>query len=199
MPRMPRKTLTERVADLELRNQESEQKLQRLHGQLVKMRLEQSTRIPEVASPQDPRAAIAAWLDSLATGLTAIQVDPELLTHLLARIQGMPPQARPFFAGIALDTSRTLGLRLAAVMAMGHSKDSTMVAPLKLVCADTDAHLRREALTALGRIGHPSALEIAKRLMADSDPGVSLTAEEVVNTLAPPKESKPRVKAQTPE
>ncbi len=203
VPRLPQKTLSERMADLEDRDREREQKVQRLQGQIVKMRLEQSTRpvsppapepLTRAAQAPDPRSIVAAWLDSLNQGMNGLKTDPQRLSALLARTAELPPLAKPYFAGIALDTARGVTLRLAAVMAMGHTRDSALVAPLKLVCADPDSRLRREALTALGRIGHPSALDIAKRLMNDSDAAVSLTAEEVVSVLVPKTKAKASTK-----
>lgn len=205
MPRIPQKTLSERMADLEERDREREQKLQRLQGQIVKLRLEQTTRPAPSATPAaaasspsaapDPRSIVAAWLDSLNQGMNGPKTDPQRLSALLARTADLPPLAKPYFAGIALDTGRSVTLRLAAIMAMGHTRDSALVAPLKLVCADADSRLRREALTALGRIGHPSALDVAKRLMNDADAAVSLTAEEVVSSLAPKANPKAPSKA----
>lgn len=221
MPRVPRKTLTERVASLEQERDTLEAKLQRLQGQVVKLRLEQGARVQPIAVPgseasvnpatpanpgavppiapsapeskaaaQDPKAKVLAWLDSLAMGLTASPPNAALLTGLIAQVSSLPLKARPLFAGMALDTTRAFGLRLAATVAMGHTRDSALVAPLKWVTGDRDPRLRREALTALGRIGQPSALEAVKRLIDDPDPVVAVTAEEVAASLAPPS-SKP--------
>jgi len=201
MPRIPRKTLAERVDDLEAKSRDDEEKMQRMQGQLVKLRLEASARLPAAptqaapaipvdsssrsAPPEDPRVGLSKWLDSLGAVISSPLANPQAMTRLLSRVDQWPPTAKPFFAGVALDSARPQAQRLAAIMAMGHTKDSALVAPLKLVCGDKDPRIRREALTALGRIGHPSALDIAKKLMSDPDVSVSLTAEELVSNLLP--------------
>jgi HEAT repeats len=217
MPRVPRKTLTERVATLERERDTLELKLQRLQGQVVKMRLEQGARPTPVSvagssdassaesaasatgavsaiAPTDSKAQVLAWLDSLSVGLLASPPNGATLSGLLAQVPNLPLKARALFAGLAIDTTRSFGHRLAATVAMGHTRDSALVAPLKWVTGDPDPRLRREALTALGRIGHPSALEAVKRLIDDPDPVVSVTAEEVAATLAPVAKTPPAAK-----
>jgi hypothetical protein len=189
MPRVAHKTLTERVRDLERSKKHNDEKVQMLQGQLVKMRLEQSSHNPARPTDPDSKAMVIAWLDSLATSLLATPTDPAKMGALLSQVETLPIKARPLFAGIAMDSTRDLGARLAATVAMGHMKDSTLVAPLKWVCADRHPRLRREALTALGRIGHPSALDVVKKMIQDSDPVISVTAEEVAASLVGKKET----------
>ena len=61
---------------------------------------------------------------------------------------------------------------------MGYSKDTTYLNPLKIICTDVDPQLRREALTALVKLGSPFALEDVKKMLSDPDQTVALAASE---------------------
>jgi HEAT repeat protein len=74
-------------------------------------------------------------------------------------------------------------VRVHAVLVMAYSKDSGYEAPLRALCADSDPRIRREALTALVRLGGRAALQDAKRLLSDPDETVALAAGEAYRQL----------------
>jgi HEAT repeat protein len=54
---------------------------------------------------------------------------------------------------------------------------------LRALCADAEPRIRREALTALAKLGGRAALEDAKRLLSDPDETVALAAGEAYRQL----------------
>ncbi len=68
-------------------------------------------------------------------------------------------------------------------MVLGELKDSRAVNPLLGLMGHTDPRVRREAIYALGSIGHPKAAEAATKALEDEDEGVRLKAVEVLKSL----------------
>ena len=74
---------------------------------------------------------------------------------------------------------------------MAFSKDPGYEASLRALCADGDPRIRREALTALVKLGSRAALEDAKRLLSDPDETVAMAAGEAYRQLKGPAKQAP--------
>src|SRR5262249_30521289 len=79
---------------------------------------------------------------------------------------------------------RDARVRARAALALRRLQDSTTVAPPLPLCADPDAGVRREAVFALGQIGHRSAGDSLAGRLADRDPETVDLAIEALGKLA---------------
>src|SRR4029453_9773988 len=67
-------------------------------------------------------------------------------------------------------TTKAAAVRARAPLATGRLQDSTTVGALEPLLADAKAEVRREAVFALGQIGHRSARAMLEARLADHDP-----------------------------
>jgi HEAT repeat protein len=100
----------------------------------------------------------------------------------MAKVAALGPEGAEVVKRAAADTGAG-PVRVHAVLVMAYSKDPGYEAPLRALCADSDPRIRREALTALVKLGSRAALEDAKRLLSDPDETVALTAGEAYKQL----------------
>jgi cyclophilin family peptidyl-prolyl cis-trans isomerase/HEAT repeat protein len=80
-------------------------------------------------------------------------------------------------------TDKRAAVRARAVLAVGRLQDSTTVTALLPLAEDTSVVVRREALFALGQIGHRSARAVLERHLAESDNECALLAVEALGKL----------------
>src|SRR5690606_22271645 len=200
VPRRAKRTLPERVAILEVRNAQLETELQELRD--VKLRLDAvearaaagsgtlsgkgpaggpASATPVPASPTVAARAVA-YLKSISEKSRSALADPRGIRDDIAKLAGLGPEAADTLKRVAADTGAG-ALRVPALLAMAYSRDTAYVPVLRALCADANPRIRREALTALGRIGSRAALGDAKRLLSDPDETVALAAGEAYRRL----------------
>jgi HEAT repeat protein len=210
VPHRDKRTLPERVAILEVRNAELEreladltelkQQVADLQSGVAQLGTGAGTRSPD--SNDSPSAAGAAKpapsfgpfsgktaFDQAQSGLRSIAEkmqsdlsDPKEIRELMAKVVSLGPPGVEAVKRIAADTANP-ALRVPAVLLMAFSKDTDYVATLKNLCSDSDAHMRREALTAFVKLGNRLALEDVKRLLSDSDATVAMAAGEAYRQI----------------
>ncbi len=206
VPHRDKRTLPERVSILEVKNAELEKQVEELEQ--VKQRLadleargfapaqEQSdsnaapgdsTAPAASAQPQGPAQQAVAWLKAINEKSNSDLGDPREIREMMGKLLALGPEAAEAVKLSAADT--TAGpARVTAVLVMAYSKDAGYETSLRALCNDTDPRIRREALTALVKLGSHAALEDAKRLLSDPDETVALAAGEAYRQLkAAPK------------
>lgn len=198
VPHRDKRTLPERVAILEVKNAELEKQAGEIDS--LKRRvadLEQhgvrapAAPLPDTAVPAPaPVAAVPATpaqqavilLKALAEKGESDLTDPKEMRELMAKVAALGPEGAEVVKRAAADTAAG-PVRVHAVLVMAYSKDPGFEAPLRALCADSDPRIRREALTALVKLGGRSALDDAKRLLSDPDETVAMAAGEAYKQL----------------
>ena len=204
VPHRVKRTLPERVAILEVKNVQMERRLEEMND--LKQRLaemearDQATEnapseetVPsELAEWYQPIASLeppvkgpqqaSAYLRSIAEKSGSDLADPREIRELMAKVVAMGLEGAAVVKRTASDSAAG-PLRVHAVMIMAYSKDTTYTTSLRALCADADPRIRREALTALVKLGSRAALEDAKRLLSDPDETVALAAGEAYRRL----------------
>lgn len=74
-------------------------------------------------------------------------------------------------------------IRLAAIRALGSSKDLDIANKLITMLRDADPEIRIEIMKTLGKIGNPIASEHIRSFTTDEDENVRKVASEVLKTL----------------
>lgn len=205
VPRREKRTLPERVAILEVKNAELARQVEELES--LKQRLAEIERhgvapmegAGDSLAPSDSGAPLAEAIPAgpaqqAAVLLRDISVqsesdlsDPRAIRDMMQQVTALGPQAMEVVKHTAADTAAG-SMRVHAVLIMAHSKDPGYEASLRALCADADPRIRREALSALVKLGSRAALEDAKRLLSDPDETVALAAGEAYRQLkASPK------------
>jgi hypothetical protein len=206
VPHREKRTLTERVAILEVKNVQLERQLDQL--QEVKRRLEEleargpapeaapapadtapAAVAPPAALPLRPADQAMAYLKSMAEKSGSDVADPREVRELMGKLVAMGPVGAETLKRTAADSTAG-ALRVHAVLTMAYSKDSSYAGALRTLCGDADPRIRREALTALVKLGSRGALEDAKKLLSDPDATVALAAGEAYRQLKPEAGSK---------
>ncbi|MDB5047653.1 MAG: hypothetical protein JWO30_724 [Fibrobacteres bacterium] len=209
VPHRDKRTLPERVAILEVKNAELEKQLEDLDA--VKRRLAElevrgvapasamgdsdsrnAAAEPVSSQPLPAPQQAVVYLKSIAEKSGSDLTDPKEVRELMAKLVALGPEAAEVVKRAAVDTAAGV-VRVHAVLVMGYSKDTGYVATLRPLCADSDPRIRREALTALVKLGSRAALEDAKRLLSDPDATVAMAAGQAYRQLTPAP-----VKARTP-
>lgn len=198
VPHRDRRTLPERVAILEVKNAELERQYEEIDS--LKRRVSDLERrgpgipsapvadsvapvpAPIAAVPATPAQQAVTLLKALAEKGESDLTDPKEIRELMAKVAALGPDGAEVVKRAAADTAAG-PVRVHAVLVMAYSKDPGYVAPLRALCADSDPRIRREALTALAKLGGRAALEDAKRLLSDPDETVALAAGEAYKQL----------------
>ncbi|MDB5106965.1 MAG: hypothetical protein JWP91_4654 [Fibrobacteres bacterium] len=196
VPHRDKRTLPERVAILEVKNVELERQLEEMNE--VKRRLEdlEARGTAPIAAPDSvpaapiapdvnamaPAAKVDYYLKSIAEKSSSDLADPKEIREIMGKLAVMGPEAAEAIKRTAADTGAG-ALRVHAVMVMAYSKDAAYVTALRALCSDSDPRIRREALTALVKLGSRAAMEDAKRLLSDPDANVALAAGEAYRQL----------------
>lgn len=196
VPHREKRTLPERVAILEVKNAELEKQVEEIDA--LKRRVsdleERGPAAPAPASaadsapapapvlPPTPAQQAVALLKALAEKGESDLTDPKEMRDLMAKVAALGPEGAEVVKRAAADTGAG-PVRVHAVLVMAFSKDVRYEASLRSLCADPDPRIRREALTALVKLGSRAALEDAKRLLSDPDETVALAAGEVYKQL----------------
>jgi hypothetical protein len=200
VPHREKRTLPERVAILEVKNAELEKQveemddLKRRLADLEQRALTAPAAAPaESAAPARPAASVPAAPPTLAQQAVALLksltekgesdlTDPKDIRDLMAKVVALGPEGAEVVKRAAADTGAG-PVRVHAVLVMAFSKDAGYEATLRALCSDSDPRIRREALTALVKLGSRAALEDAKRLLSDPDETVALAAGEAYKQL----------------
>ena len=208
VPHREKRTLPERVAILEVKNAELERQIDGLDS--LKRRVdwleERGTSAPAapaedsvaVAPAAAPAAAVPALpaqqavvlLKALAEKGESDLTEPGEIRELMAKVVALGPEGAEVVKRAAADTGAG-PVRIRAVLVMASSKDAGYEASLRALCADSDPRVRREALTALVKLGSRGALEDAKRLLSDPDETVAMAAGEAYKRLKGPAKAAP--------
>jgi hypothetical protein len=213
VPHRDKRTLPERVAILEVKNAELEKQVGELDS--LKRRvadLEQhggslpAAPLADTVPAALPVAALPAapimpatpvqqavfLLKALAEKGESDLTDPKEIRELMAKVAALGPEGAEVVRRAAADTGAG-PVRVHAVLVMAYSKDPGYEAPLRALCSDSDPRIRREALTALVKLGGRAALPDAKRLLSDPDETVAMAAGEAYKQLkGSPKAAPPR-------
>ncbi|MFU0800636.1 MAG: HEAT repeat domain-containing protein [Xylanivirga thermophila] len=80
-------------------------------------------------------------------------------------------------------TNSNKDIRLAAIRALGSSKDLDIANKLITMLRDADPEIRIEIMKTLGKIGNPIASEHIRSFTTDEDENVRKVASEVLKTL----------------
>ncbi len=192
VPHREKRTLPERVAILEVKNAQLEKQLEDMNE--VKRRLDElEARAAAPANVEPAPVAVPApgqddqtttYLKSIAEKAGSDVADPREIRELMGKIVALGPEGVATIKRTAADTVAG-PMRVHAVLVMGYSKDSTYIGSLRALCADADPRIRREALTALVKLGYGGVLEDAKRLLSDPDATVAMAAGEAYRQLKP--------------
>ena len=189
VPHRQKRTLPERVALLEVEKSELEKRVERAELRVAKLqRVQDSLRTSPPARgmvPVAPAAKLPPLLESLkalADKLGSDLADPQDIRESMGRIVAMGPEAADNLKRLAAD-SGAADLRVPAVLVMAYSRDTAYVTPLRDLCGDKDARVRREALTALVKLSGRSAQEDARKLLSDPDEAVALSAADAYRQL----------------
>ncbi|HKP96774.1 MAG TPA: HEAT repeat domain-containing protein [Fibrobacteria bacterium] len=197
VPHREKRTLPERVAVLEAKNAELEKQLEDLNAVKEKLAgMEARGGAPASAAPaetavpdREPAAAplsapqqAVVYLKAIAEKSNSDLADPKEIRETMAKLVALGPEAAEVVKRAAADTAAG-AVRVHAVLVMGFSKDTAYVAPLRALCADNDPRIRREALTALVKLGGRAALEDSKRLLSDPDATVAMAAGQAYRQL----------------
>jgi hypothetical protein len=197
--------LPERVAILEVKNVELERQLsdvEELKRQVAELqagtlrmvagadRAADSVHAAPIPAVPAPAAAVGklpgdqatARIQSIADKMQSDLADPKEIRDLMAQVVAMGSPGMEAVKKAAADSTAG-NLRVPAVLVMAYSKDTAYAAALKSLCADRDPQMRREALTALVKLGGGLALEDAKRLLSDPDETVAMAAGEAYRQL----------------
>ena len=218
VPHREKRTLPERVAILEVKNRELEREVSDMDA--IKARLAELEAhgggapaapatmepAPQAPAPQAPAASdeppqsvpqqAATCLKAIAEKSNSDLTDPKEIRELMAKIVSLGPEAAEVVKRAAADTGAGV-VRVHAVLVMAFSKDTAYVRPLRALCQDNDPRIRREALTALVKLGNKAALEDAKRLLSDPDETVAMAAGEAYRQLNPAAPRPKQVTAKT--
>lgn len=207
VPHREKRTLPERVAILEVKNAELENRM----GELDSLRqrvawLEQrgpadmapdaegdsAGPVPAPAAALPPTAAqqAVALLKTLTERAESDLTDPGEIRELMAKVVALGTDGAEVVKRAAADTGAG-PVRIHAVLVMAFSKDPGYEASLRALCSDADPRIRREALTALVKLGSRAALEDAKRLLSDPDETVAMAAGEAYKRLKGPAKGQP--------
>lgn len=198
VPHRDKRTLPERVAILEVKNAELEKQVEEMD--LLKKRVADlenlSLAAPDTAArpapaapapvvpvaPPTPAQQAVILLKSLTEKGESDLTDPKEIRELMAKVVALGPEGAEVVKRAAADTGAG-PVRVHAVLVMAFSKDAAYEASLRALCSDADPRIRREALTALVKLGSRAALEDAKRLLSDPDETVALAAGEAYKRL----------------
>ena len=197
VPHREKRTLPERVAILEVKNAELEKQVEDMDD--VKRRLADleargpaapvETVVPAPApapvvpsAPLTPAQQAVVLLKSLTEKGESDLTDPKDIRDLMAKVVALGPEGAEVVKRAAADTGAG-PVRVHAVLVMAFSKDAGYEASLRALCMDSDPRIRREALTALVKLGSRAALADAKRLLSDPDGTVALAAGEAYKQL----------------
>jgi len=195
IPHRDKRTLPERVAILEVRNAELEKQVEEM--ELLKRRVanleDRAEASPDTVVPAAPAAPVpvapptpaqqaVVYLKSLADKGESDLTDPKEIRDLMAKVVALGPEGAEVVKRAAADTGAG-PVRVHAVLVMAFSKDTGYEASLRALCSDADPRIRREALTALVKLGGRAALQDAKRLLSDPDETVALAAGEAYRQL----------------
>jgi hypothetical protein len=209
VPHRDKKTLPERVAILEDRNADLERKLEELNAVKAKLseleakgsapapRTDVPAPVREVEAPRSIPQMAVSYLKSITEKSGSDLTDPKEIRELMAKLVALGPEAGEVVKRAAADTAAG-NVRVHAVLTMAFSKDTAYIAPLRALCADNDPRIRREALTALVKLGGRAALEDSKRLLSDPDATVALAAGQVYRQLKGEPPPRPKGPAATP-
>jgi hypothetical protein len=196
VPKRAKRTLPERVEDLEILNAQLQRELKAMHEDMEKasMRAEaaEADRARAVAlavaqagsegatTPGMQRARMI--LKSIAEKMASDLADPQEIRGLMSRLAGMGADGVEALHQVSADTSAG-NLRVPSVLVMAFSRDTIHVNALRALTHDRDPGIRREALNALVKIGGKAALEDARRLTGDPDETVAMAAGEAYRQL----------------
>jgi hypothetical protein len=199
VPHREKRTLPERVAILEVKNAELEKQVEDMDD--VKRRLADleargpaasvETVVPVPApvsapalppAPLTPAQQAVVLLKSLTEKGESDLTDPKDIRELMGKVVALGPEGAEVVKRAAADTGAG-PVRVRAVLVMAFSKDAGYEGSLRALCMDSDPRIRREALTALVKLGSHAALEDAKRLLSDPDGTVALAAGEAYKQL----------------
>jgi hypothetical protein len=201
VPHRDKRTLPERVAILEVKDAEFEKQMDAIDS-LKRRVTELEQRGPAAPSlpvadtaapapapvalvpaiPATPAQQAVSLLKTLAEKGESDLTDPKDIRELMAKVTALGPEGAEVVKRAAADTGAG-PVRVHAVLVMAYSKDPGYEAALRSLCADADPRIRREALTALAKLGSRAALADAKRLLSDPDETVALAAGEAYKQL----------------
>lgn len=197
VPHRERKTIPERVAILEIKNAELERELESLvelkkqvedlqttvdtlpvGGNLSREQKLSKKELPNTGpfSGKTPFDKAQNQLRAITEKMQSDLSDPNEIRSMMSQLIATGTAATVALKRIALDTANNL--RIASVLTMAYSKDPGYVTCLKILSADPDPQMRREALTAFVKLGKRNALDEVKRLLSDPDAAVALAAGE---------------------
>jgi hypothetical protein len=197
-PRRQKRTVPERVAILEVRNVELEKRLLEMQEAMARLEASGSPAGPAAAPARDASESarmVRSLLKSAAESMAREAYDPGEVRQLMIAIVTAGPEAAAPLRAAAADTAAG-DLRIPALLTMAFSRDSAHAPALRLLLADKDARIRREALTALTKVQPAAALEEARRLIADPDETVALAAGEAYRMLGGEPLPEPAAKVQ---
>ncbi len=205
VPHREKRTLPERVAILEVRNVELERQLSELDevkqrlsdleargSAPVPMRMDSTQGRPDSAGarPLTVPQQTVVYLKAIAEKSNSDLTDPREIRDLMGKVVALGPEGAEVVKRAAADTAAG-PVRVHAVLVMAYSKDTTYAASLRVLCADNDPRIRREALIALVKLGTRGAIEDARKLLSDPDEKVAMTAGEAYRQLKGPAPAKP--------
>ncbi len=196
MPHREKRTLPERVSNLEMRNAELEKEvfaLEDLRHQIVELKealaagdvdsssIEDSVSLPPPNSPQ-AKAMARGKLKTLAEKMASDLGDPEEIQNLIGQIIALGMAGKEILNQASLDENGG-NLRVPAILVMGASKDSSHSSTLQKLNRDVDPRIRREALTAMVKVNSRLALDEAKKLLSDPDETVAMAAGDAYRQI----------------
>lgn len=187
-PRRQKRTVPERVAILEVRNVELERKLAAMEETLQRVESQAASQgdasgaEPMAASPREIREKAVILLRTASDKMAMEISNPDDVRQIMYSIISMGPPGSEALRSIAADTAAG-SVRVPAILTMAFSRDSAFGPPLRALCGDKDARIRREALTALTKVQPRAALEDARRLLGDPDETVAMAAGEAYRLL----------------
>ncbi len=120
-------------------------------------------------------------MEHLLTSDTAF--DPSAIREIGTRIVQLGKSGIPVLQQIALDSNGGSPLRTQVFMIMAQTKDSVFTPTLIKCLHDSDAQIRRESASALGKLGDSTAMEHLRSMAQDSDEGVLQASNAAIKAL----------------
>ncbi len=206
VPHRELRTVPERVAILEAKNAELQKEvddISELKRQVAKLQASQAPATTGTKTGKDSLRPASSATAANTNGSTALKPseaqalvslqliaekmpsdlsDPKEIRDLMSELVAMGVPGVTVVKHVASDTTSD-SLRIPAVLVMAYSKDTTYVTPLRVLCSDPNPQMRREALTALVKVGGRQVLEDVKRRLSDPDETVALAAAEAYRQL----------------